>query len=445
MLGLTKLWRRRCGRSNGDATRNRAAILGAFICAALTSCAVGPDYLPPAPPLPAHFAATSSSLNAPSDRPVGRPLETTQWWRLLHDRELNSLVERALAASPTLEIALDRLQQARAQELVVIGAALPSAEWTAGGGWGTGSDLARGRASQTLISAETGAGVAQVVNLAGFDAGLGARYFRQVPARRSRRRNTMSRPQSPPAMSCWYRSLPMSFALISICVRSRWSLRSYARTFEVAHKYVDFVQERFSRGITNELDVTLAQRELAQLQAQVAPLAARIDAARYVIAVLIGEFPENLGNELKRPGILPVLPVRIRAGLPIDLLRRRPDIVEAERQLASATAQIGVATATLFPQVAVTAAAGRQTGVSPFLISPIWSVGPAFAVPILDFGRLDAAVERADYRGRELLFAYKQTVLNAVREVDTAIDAYAAQQNRLRHLVEALTAAARGP
>ena len=94
-----------------------------------------------------------------------RPLETTQWWRLLHDRELDSLVERALAASPTLEIALDRLQQARAQELVVIGAALPAAEWTAGGGWGTGSDLARGRASQTLISAETGAGVAQVVNL----------------------------------------------------------------------------------------------------------------------------------------------------------------------------------------------------------------------------------------------------------------------------------------
>ena len=80
---------------------------------------------------------------------------------------------------------------------------------------------------------------------------------------------------------------------------------------------------------------------------------------------------------------------------------------------------------------------------SPFLISAIWSVGPAFAVPILDFGRLDAEVERADYRGRELLFAYKQTVLNAVREVDTAIDAYAAQQNRLRRLAEALTAARR--
>jgi outer membrane protein TolC len=141
--------------------------------------------------------------------------------------------------------------------------------------------------------------------------------------------------------------------------------------------------------------------------------------------------------------MLPVLPGRIRAGLPIGLLRRRPDIAEAERELASATALIGVVTADLFPQVAIAASAGRQTGVSPFVISPIWSVGPAIAAPLLDFGRLDAVVERADYRARELLFAYKQTVLNAVREVDTAIDAYAAQQDRLRHLADAVAAAKR--
>jgi NodT family efflux transporter outer membrane factor (OMF) lipoprotein len=201
------------------------------------------------------------------------------------------------------------------------------------------------------------------------------------------------------------------------------------------------LQERLKRGITNELDVVLAQRLLAQLQAQVAPLTAQIEAARYVIAVLIGEFPEQLGKELKKPKMLPALPGRLHAGLPIDLLRCRPDIAEAERQLASATALIGVATADLFPQVAVTAAAGHQTAVSPFLISTIWSVGPAISAPLLDLGKLDAAVEKADYRARELLFAYKQTVLDAFREVDTAIDAYAAQQNRLRHLADAVTAA----
>jgi len=441
VLGPAKLWHRRCGCSGGGVARVRAAILGALICVALTSCAVGPDYHPPEPPLPGQFAATSS-VGALGDHHADRPLETTQWWRTLHDRELDSLLERALAASPTLEIALDRLQQARAQEAIVIGAALPAAEASAGGGWGTGSDLARGRVSQTLISAENGAGVAQVVNIVGFDAAWELDIFGKF-------RRGIEAAQYDVDAAIAARNVVL-VSLIADVVRAYLDLRALQmqlgvlrKDIEVARKYVDFVQERYSRGITNELDVTLAQREIAQLQAQVAPLIARIDAARYVIAVLIGEFPENLGNELKRPGMLPVLPVRIRAGLPLDLLRRRPDIVESERELASATAQIGVATANLFPQVFVTGAAGRQTGVSPFVISSIWSVGPAFAVPLLDFGRLDAAVEKADYRGRELLFAYKQTVLNAVREVDTAIDAYVAQQNRLRRLAEALSAARR--
>ena len=292
MLGPTKFWRRRRCRRNGDAARNSSAIVSAFICAALTSCAVGPDYLPPAPPLPDHFAATSSSLNAPSDRHVDRPLETAQWWRLLRDRELDSLVERALAASPTLEIALDRLQQARAQELVVIGAALPSAEWTAGGGWGTGSDLARGRASQALVSAETGTGVTQVVNLVGFDAAWELDIFGKY-------RRAIEAAQYDVDAAVAARNVVL-VSLIADVVRAYLDLRALQmelgvlrKNIEVARKYVDFVQERFSRGITNELDVTLAQRELALLQAQVAPLVARIDAARYVIAVLIGEFPEN--------------------------------------------------------------------------------------------------------------------------------------------------------
>ena len=390
--------------------------------------------------MPDNFAATSS-LKAVNDRAIAR-LKPRNGGARCATVKSNSLVERAIAASPTLEIALDRLQQARAQEARRRRRRIARGRVDRGRGWGTGSDLARGRASQTLVSAENGSGVAQVVNIVGFDAAWEIDIFGKY-------RRAIEAAQYDVDAAVAARNVVL-VSLIADVVRAYLDLRALQmelavlrKNIEVARKYVDFVQERYNRGITNELDVTLAQRELAQLQAQVAPLIARIDAARYVIAVLIGEFPENLGNELKRPGMLPVLPVRIRAGLPIDLLRRRPDIVEAERQLASATAQIGVATADLFPQVAITASAGHQTGVSPFLISPIWSVGPAFAVPLLDFGRLDAAVERADYRGRELLFAYKQTVLNAVREVDTAIDAYAAQQNRLRHLAEALTAARR--
>ncbi len=364
---------------------------------------------------------------------------------MLHDRELDSLIDRAVVASPSLEIALDRLQQARAQEAVVVGAALPTAGARMGGGWGTGSDLARGRASQTLVSGETGAigpGLKQITNLQGFDAAWEIDLFGKY-------RRAIEAAQYDVDAALAARNVVL-ISLIADVTRAYLDLRALQmrlivlrKDIEVAKKYVDFVQERYDRGITNELDVTLAKRELAQLQSQAAPLMAQIDAARYVIAVLIGEFPENLGSELKKPAMLPTLPARIRAGLPIELLRRRPDILEAERQVASATAQIGVATADLFPQVAVTAAAGRQTGITPLTISTIWSVGPAITVPLLDFGRLDAVVEKADFRTRELLANYKQTVLNADREVDTAVDAYAAQQDRLRHLADALTAARR--
>jgi NodT family efflux transporter outer membrane factor (OMF) lipoprotein len=409
-------------------------------CVGVASCAVGPDYHPPEPPLPANFVA-AASLKA-DDHRSSRVVDTTKWWRALHDRELNSLIDRAITGSPTLEIALDRLQQARAQEVVVIGAALPVVEGTEGGGWGTGTDLGRGRASQALVSAENGTGVSQINNLAGFDAAWEIDVFGKF-------RRAIEAAQYDVEAAIAARNVVL-ISLIADVTRAYLDLRArqmqlavLRKAIEVAQKYLDFVQERYNRGITNELDVTLAQRELAQLQAQVAPLIAQINAARYVIAVLIGEFPENLGKELTKPGMLPALPARIRTGLPIDLLRRRPDIAEAERQLAGATALIGVATADLFPQVAVVASAGNEHAVGGVPINPIWSVGPAVAAPLLDFGRLDAIVEKADFRAREVLFSYKQTVLNAVREVDTAVEAYAAQQDRLRNLADAVTAARR--
>ena len=431
--------RKRGGRQGTGPRRSCVLAFAAALSAGLTSCSVGPDYRPPEAPIPQNFAAASSSKGNVSEAAVA-----AKWWQTLRDRELDSLIERAIAGSPTLEIALDRIQQARAQEAAVIGAALPAAEASEGGALGTGSDLARSRVSQPLVSAENGVGFTRVTNIVGFDAGWEIDIFGKF-----RRAIEAARYDVDAAIAA--RNVVL-ISLVADVTRAYLDLRALQmqlavlrKNIEVAQKYMDFVQERFNRGITNELDVTLAQRQLAQLQSQVAPLAARIDSARYVIAVLIGEFPENLGRELARPGMLPVLPARIRSGLPIDLLRRRPDIVEAERQLAGATAQIGVATADLFPHVVLIGSYGWQQGLgaTAAAINPIWSFGPGAAAPLLDFGRLDAIVEKADFRIRELLFNYKQTVLNAVREVDTAVDAYAAQQDRLRHLANALTAARR--
>ncbi len=144
--------------------------------------------------------------------------------------------------------------------------------------------------------------------------------------------------------------------------------------------------------------------------------------------------------------MLPQIPDQVNVGLPLDLIRRRPDIREAERLLAEANARIGVATARLFPSLMLSAGAGNQAqalGVSPQVDRYIWSAGAGALLPLLDFGTLDALVNVADLRTHELLVAYKQTILRAVQEVDSAMVSYAAQQDRLRNLGEALAASQR--
>jgi NodT family efflux transporter outer membrane factor (OMF) lipoprotein len=427
------------GRRKGGAVWASSAALGVVACLGLAACAVGPNYRTPETPMPASFDAAKTLPPAHDTRVV----DPAVWWRALHDRELDSLVDRAVATSPTLDIALNRVQQARAQEAYYIGTALPSAESSGGGGIGTGSDLARGRATQALVSGENAGGALQITGVGGFDAGWELDLFGKF-----RREIESAQYDVEAAMAA------RNFVLITLVAdltRAYLDMRALQmqlaivrQNIEIAKKYVNFVQERFSRGITNELDVTLAQRELAQLQAQVPPLIAQIEAAKYVIAALVGVYPESLSAELARAGKLPLLPARIQHGQPIDLLRRRPDIQEAERQLASATALVGVATANLFPQVVLVGSYGWQSWRGPFIpINPIWSFGPGATAPLLDFGTLDALVEKADYRMAELLFNYKQTVLNAVRDVDTAVGGYSAQQARLRNLDEAITAAKR--
>jgi NodT family efflux transporter outer membrane factor (OMF) lipoprotein len=243
-------------------------------------------------------------------------------------------------------------------------------------------------------------------------------------------------------------------SVVADVVRTYFDLRAFQMRMAVTRQNIatsqqtlDVVQARYDRGLTNELDLTLAKRELATVKAKVAPLASEIDAARYTIATLLGRYPEDLGKELENPGVIPDLPGEVGTGLPVDLLRRRPDILEAERQLASATARIGVATANLFPHLSLTAAvgfqAGRGAGMSPMTTNPIWSAGPTAYWSLLDFGTLDALVNVADLQARAQLINYKRTIINAVQEADTAISRYTAQQDRLRSLGDAVVASQR--
>jgi NodT family efflux transporter outer membrane factor (OMF) lipoprotein len=409
----------------------------------LAGCAVGPDYHTPQMKLPDGFVAGSGAQSASGASHAA--VDPAKWWHALNDAELESLIDRAIQANPSLEIALTRLQEARTFETAVAGRALPDLKASAGAGRGTGSNLARGRIAPPLNAGSNTAGLEHITSIVGFDAAweidLFGKYRREIEAARYDTQAFAA------ARSAVLVTVVADVVRAYLDMRGLQTQQAVLRqNMRSAQKSLELVQARFDRGITNELDVTLARRQLATLQAQVAPLASQISAAQYAIAALLGQFPEQLAKELAKPDLIPQIPDQIDAGLPLDLIRRRPDVLEAERLLAGATARIGVATANLFPQLALTAGAGYQgqgLGVTPVSNQFIWSAGAGAIWPLLDFGTLDALVNVADLRTHELLISYKQTVLRAVQEVDSAMSGYAAQQDRLRNLGEALAASQR--
>jgi outer membrane protein TolC len=200
------------------------------------------------------------------------------------------------------------------------------------------------------------------------------------------------------------------------------------------------------QAVAVEVQEAPVEVQAAPVEAQAAPVNAQVRAAEFTLATLLGLYPEDLEAELSAPGMVPAVPDAVDAGVPPQLLRRRPDIRQAERELAGATARIGIATANLFPSLALTGAVGFQRQSlkgQPLLGEHIWSVGPAAVWPLLDFGALDAQVEIADLQTRALLVRYRQTIQEAVREVDTSYALYGAEQVSLSRLGTALVAGQR--
>jgi NodT family efflux transporter outer membrane factor (OMF) lipoprotein len=416
------------------------AVVGA--AAYLSGCAVGPDYLTPDFSVPFQFSALRTAAPTVASTGSASTANLAQWWRVFRDPQLDSLVERAVAANPDIEIALSRVQEARERQIVVLGAALPQVAVSAAAATGSGSDSIKGRIAQSLDAGENTTGMSEITSAVGFDANweldLFGKYRREFEAARYDTEASIALRNG------------VLIAVVAEVARSYVVLRGLQAqvgvvkdNIGVAQKTVDLVQTRFNRGLTNEFDVTLAKRELATLQAELPPLTAAIADSESRIAVLLGTFSQDVVAELQRPRKIPRTPARLQTGQPVDLLRRRPDIQQAERELASATALIGAATADLFPRVAlitgVGVQGGRATGGSTRPYSgPIWSVGPGAYWPFLDFGRLDALIDIQEFRAHELLVNYKKTIIVAVEEVDNAIKQYRALLERQRDLGAAL-------
>ncbi len=206
---------------------------------------------------------------------------------------------------------------------------------------------------------------------------------------------------------------------------------------------VDLTRSRADVGLATDLDVAQARAELATRTGQLPPVLTAVKQAEHRLAVLIGTHPGSLAGELAEAGGMPTAPGTIPVGLPADLLRRRPDIRRAERQLAAATARIGVATAELYPKFSIGAGLGLDSGDALDLTdvdSLAWRVGPSVRWSVFDGGRNRANIEAADARAAQVLASYEQSVLIAVEEVENALVALAQEQARRTSLRESVAA-----
>jgi NodT family efflux transporter outer membrane factor (OMF) lipoprotein len=436
-----------CGRDGGSANSPlpKRVLRGWIACcgaAALSACSVGPDFKLPETGLPGSYIASPNGRTPATDEVVEH-VDLTQWWRSFRDPQLVSLVGRAIAGNPNIGIALARLQQARAQELVATGAALPTGELAAGAGFGTGTDNTRGRVPDTLHSAANTSGFTHIDEAGGFVTAWELDIFGKL--RREIEASHLDALAAAKARDAVLVSVVADVARAYIELRGfQEEIAVTRRNVETARHSLQVVQSRFSQGLTNELDVAMAQRQLATFEATLGPLASQLQSSRYLIAILLGEYPETLAGELRTDGPAPRFPARIPIGLPVSLLQRRADIQQTEFELGAATARMDSAVADLFPRVAVTSAVGGQGGPRAATGTPITfigGIGPALYWPVLDFGTLDARIEVADYRAREALLRYKANVLGAVQDVDQAISRYNAEQNRLAGLSRARGAA----
>jgi len=365
----------------------------------LTGCMLGPDYERPAIETPEQFRERVSTAASISNTP---------WWQLFEDPELERLIRIALEESKDLEIATARLEETRARLGFVRADQFPRLDAVV--------DLERGDLAQQVLP---GAGIQENYVLAAelsFEVDLFGRYRRSTEAARAE------------LFASEDARFTVLISLIADVASTYFLLRDLdqryeiaARTLKTRRKSTQLVSERFAKGTVPRLDLNQAQIQEAQAAVELAVLERQARQAENLLNVLLGRNP----GPIERGASIDdqVLPPEVPAGLPSELLERRPDVRAAEQALAAQTARIGVAEALRFPSLQLTANAGyASVGLSSLTDgSSIWTIGANVFAPLFNAGQNKQRVEIEIARTRQLLHQYELTILQALREVEDAL------------------------
>lgn len=398
----------------------------ARLCAAtlpllLHACVQGPNY---------HAPETHIADGWVGEAQTGAVADAA-WWRDFHDPLLDALVDEMLAGNPDLREAQARLAEARANRDAVRGGRLPQASVS-----GTGNEVMLSKNGQLPVGSIPG--FARDFPL--FDIGFDASWELDIWGKQIRKSEAAQARAQSAALS----AQGVRLALIAELARAYVDLRRAqadavlaGQMLEARQRLADLTALRARAGEANAVEANQAHGDLEAAKVTLAGAQAAARAAALQVAALVGKEPATMLPRLETPGLLPEPPAAIAAGLPADLLRRRPDIMGAERDLAAATADIGAAKAELLPSLSLDLALGQQARVIGDLVSGDSSrvqAGGGLFWPIFSGGKLRAAVRAADARAQGAAARYDAAVIGALADSETAI-------NRFDRSLVALTAA----
>ena len=401
------------------------ALLVALLLAGCVT--VGPDYLPPEISTPGKW--NTDLKDGLSSEPAD--LQTlASWWTTLDDPTLTNLIERAVQGNLDLKQARARVREARARRGITEADRFPIIDST-------------GSARYSRSSEDTGSGDTRDLYAVGFDASWELDLFGGV--RRSIESAQAALEASKEDLGDVLVSLLAEVGLNYVEARTlqtrlavaEENLKAQADTYEIT-------VYRAEAGLTTALDVEQAKYNLEDTRSRIPTLRSSLEEAKNRLAVLLGTQPGAMHGEMAEPKSIPVTPLEIAVGVPADVLRRRPDVRRAERELANQTAQIGVATADLYPKFSLLGSIGLEALSFGKLFaagSRTYGVGPSFSWNIFDAGAIRKNIEVQNALQEQKLIQYEATILTALEDVQNALVAYAEEQQRRQSLMSATKAA----
>jgi multidrug efflux system outer membrane protein len=394
----------------------------------LAGCAtVGPDYIPPDTtvskdwhtPLKGGLIAEGMDLQALSS-----------WWSRLEDPELSDLIERSVKGNLDVKDARARIREARARRGIARADLFPTLDAT-------------GSATWSHTSEDTGTGETRDFYAAGFDAGWELDLFGGT--QRSVEAANADLDAAQENLYDVLVSLTAEVALNYIEVRIyQKRLAATKANLEIQQETYCLIQSRYQAGLDDELAVHQARSSLESTRSQIPTLRTGLEEAMNRIAVLLGVQPGALHKQLENYKSVPVVPLKVAVGVPADVLRRRPDVRKAERELAAQTARIGVAIAELYPKFTLIGSIGLEALSLGNLItagSRTFSIGPRITWPIFNAGSIRANIEIQSAIQEQTMIQYESAILSALEDVENALVAYVEEQIRRTSLEEAVDAA----